>query len=211
MTTKTLDLTIGGKTMTVAAYGMSDEERDHIADRLMDIQHYLDTCDERAPEMRIAERLGGEHYSDGGSYSVQAVPVELGITIWIDAADGIITRIEASRGSLRDHLLDWDLSDLGVPMATWLASWGIDVDGPPEVDDDYDGECAIWVRPHYYAGVRNVPRPDYLRRDDGEYRVFGSRLEALAYLGILDTIEDGRYYLSHGEYAPPAYKIVAAP
>jgi|LSQX01.1.fsa_nt_gb hypothetical protein len=206
-----LKLTIGGKTVAVDAYGMSDEERDRIADRLADVQRYLDTNDERAPEMRIAERLGGEYYTDGGSYSVQALPVEGGITIWIDAADGIITRVEASRGSLRDHLLDWDLSDLGVPTATWLASWGIDVDGPPEVGGDYDGECAIWVRPHYYAGLRNVPRPDYLRNDDGERIVLGSRTEALAYLSIVDAVEGGHYYLSHGEYAPPAYKIVAAP
>jgi hypothetical protein len=206
-----LKLTINGKAMTVDAYGMSNYERDRIADRLMDVQHYLDTNNERAPEMRIAERLGGAYYTDGGNYSVQAVPVEFGITIWIDAADGIITRVEASRGSLRDHLLDWDLSDMGVPTATWLASWGIDEDGPPEVGGDYDGECAIWVRPHYYAGIRNVPRPDYLRNDDGEYRVFGSPTEAAVYLCIVDAVEGGHYFLAHGEYAPPEYKIVAAP
>ena len=207
----TLRLTIGGKAMTVEAYGMSDENRARIADRLAEIQSYLDTNDERAPEMRIAEMHGGGYYTDGGCYSVQSVPVDGGITIWIDAADGIITSIAASRGSLRDHLLDWDLSDMGVPTATWLASWGIDEDGPPEVDEDYDGECAIWVRPHYYAGIRSAPRPDYLQGDDGKYRVFGSRTEAAVYLCIVDAVEGGCYHLSHGEYAPPEYRIVAAP
>ena len=57
--TRTMTLTINGKAMPVDAYGMSDYERDRIADKLAEIQSYLNTTDERMPETRISEMLGG--------------------------------------------------------------------------------------------------------------------------------------------------------
>lgn len=203
------ELTIDGSLIGVDAYNMSDADIEAIASKLAEIQNYLDASDERAPEIDIHDVFGGDYHSDGGNYSVQTVPVgDTDITIYFDGEGGEIMSITASRDGLRSHLLDWDYD--GVPTATWLADWEIDEDGPEEVDEDYGGECAVWVQPHYYAGTCNAPRPDYMRDDEGEYRVFASREEAQSTLDAMDAAVGDLYRLGHGEYAPPEYKIVEA-
>jgi hypothetical protein len=67
---------------------------------------------------------------------------------------------------------------------------------------------AILQKNYYYAGTLGRPADGYLTDEDqSEILEFDSQEEAQAYL--LDEIDsDGRYYLSHGEYARPTYEIV---
>lgn len=65
---------------------------------------------------------------------------------------------------------------------------------------------AIKVKTYYYAGTFHAV-PDHFWCDNGPSReIFKTREAALKQVSELDS---GIYYLSHGEYERPDYKVVA--
>ena len=76
-----------------------------------------------------------------------------------------------------------------------------------EVESDYEGECNIWVNRYYLAGTCNAPVDGMLGEDNGGAETFDGADEAQS---RIDMMNGETYYLSHGEYARPNYKIVKA-
>lgn len=76
-----------------------------------------------------------------------------------------------------------------------------------EADEDYDGECKIWVEYCYSAGTLNHPTDGYVKGDDYEDMVFDNYEAAQNWI---DDNTSDTYYLSHGEMGAPSYKIMEA-
>ena len=58
---------------------------------------------------------------------------------------------------------------------------------------------------YYYEGTYNAPRDGYVRGQDGMYLNFPTKQSALEWI---DKEEVKIYYLNHGEYSSPSYKVV---
>ena len=75
-----------------------------------------------------------------------------------------------------------------------------------EANEDYIGECKIWIEYCYSAGTFNHPNDGYCQ-EDYEDMIFDSCAAAKDYI---NGQTDGIYYLSHGEMGAPVYIIMQA-
>ncbi len=113
------------------------------------------------------------------------------------------------------------IMDIGTTIEDWVRSWEDDGareyceawgfgwdDGSAEVDDDFEGEVAIQVTPHFFDGTLGTgTKPHLLRDDDGEVMIFS---DAAAAKSWITEDEDNVYTLRHGEYARPDYMVIDA-
>lgn len=86
-----------------------------------------------------------------------------------------------------------------------MIAWGLKDPSDYEVAENYDGECKIIVQAYYYGPFSPL---SYL--DDeayGETTIFENKETAQE---KIDQLDDGTYYLSHGESGRPSYTIVEA-
>ena len=83
-----------------------------------------------------------------------------------------------------------------------LASFGFDYGFAEAKPGDTD--VRVWCEPNYYAGTWNAPKAGYVRDDDGEQLVFDNYTDAQAWI---DQMEEGTYYLAHGEAGRPTYYL----
>jgi hypothetical protein len=74
-----------------------------------------------------------------------------------------------------------------------------------DAEDNYNGECNIWVSYCYSDGTLGRPTDGFETDEDGNIMVFNGASEAQEYI---DELESGIYYLSHGEMGCPIYRIV---
>jgi len=81
------------------------------------------------------------------------------------------------------------------------------------VEDDYVGECCVWLSLNYYTGhISSSPEQHWLSDDDNDRLTFKNAKSALkAIAEIVDRNSLGDLYaLAHGESSPPDYYIVAS-
>lgn len=140
-------------------------------------------------------------------------------------ADGVFAHIGETERSVYaasdivDFLSGWDHDSYGT-YNDLLTAFGVDVD-LDEADEDYDGECIIWVSYNYYSTHTNAPRDGWVREDDYNQDVvtFASYAEAKGWIEKTEhesrgykseTNPRGSYCLRHGEYASPDYTICKA-
>jgi len=76
-----------------------------------------------------------------------------------------------------------------------------------DANDDYDGECLIWVEQHYYDSTINAPSDNYLLDDDYSPVVFACYADAQT---KVDELSDEVYVLDNNEASRPSYRIVKA-
>lgn len=76
-----------------------------------------------------------------------------------------------------------------------------------EADEDFEGECRVWITYCYSSGTLGHPNDDFARDDDGDTITFDDYAAASKWV---DAQTSGTYYLSHGEMDAPSYKIVEA-
>ena len=121
-----------------------------------------------------------------------------------------------------EGIIDWQMQEGEIAALIWDIDLGDYIESEPlqedwiteakrarimEVDDDYEGECRIWVDYCYSAGTINAPKDDFLLDDDGDIMIFDSYDDAAEWI---DDNTGGTYYLHHGEMGRPTYKIVEA-
>ena len=104
--------------------------------------------------------------------------------------------------------------DSSAPEA--LSLFGLDclaVDRLDVVGNDYDGDCKVWKRSHYYdSHESNVQHSDWIRDHDHEAIIFSCAADAREAVkeAIKSRENNGLYMLSHGESSRPSYYIAAA-
>jgi len=76
-----------------------------------------------------------------------------------------------------------------------------------EADQNYDGECKVWIEYCYSAGTLNTPNDGFVRDENGEEITFENYEAAKNWI---EENEDENYYLSHGEMGRPSYTIMQA-
>ena len=76
-----------------------------------------------------------------------------------------------------------------------------------EADEDYEGECKVWVEYCYSSSMLNHPNDGFARDEYGEEIVFENYDAAQEWI---DETNSETYYLSHGEMGSPSYTIMEA-
>ena len=74
-----------------------------------------------------------------------------------------------------------------------------------EADEDYNGECKIWIEYCYSGGTLNKPNDGYVKDDNYDDMIFDNYSDAQDWI---DANTADTYYLSHGEMGAPSYRIM---
>lgn len=74
-----------------------------------------------------------------------------------------------------------------------------------EADEDFEGECKIWIEYCYSSGTLNKPNDGFVNDENGEEMIFDNYDAAEKWID--DNTAD-TYYLSHGEMGSPSYTIM---
>lgn len=138
---------------------------------------------------------------EAGTFAVHVYTLDSLSRLFIDSDQGVPDCATVSDYGITEHLSNWSWNDFDFPhIAEWYSAWGLDglahlVAAPA----DYDGPCAVWRDPSYYAGTINAPGARLDRETDrdgspiNEVLTFPTRTKAEAYVAA--------YYGEPSEYA----------
>lgn len=156
-----------------------------------------------------------ESVSDDGCYSVYRFDLGSGASLFVDCDQGHPMSASVEAEDMEKHLLQWEWIYMGTTVPEGMAAMGFNgLRYLIEPSADYQGTCAVWSEPNFYAGAYNAPRPGYWRDDDGAILTYPSAAEALAAREEYYT-EPSAYdgipvcnVLSHGQSGPHSLTVV---
>ena len=146
-----------------------------------------------------------ESVSDGGS-NMNKARID-GTDEWVFVDNYDMVSIESS-GSWREYISGW-ADDLDMSLLQFGLSHLIDYE---EAEEDYEGECRIFVKYHYYEGHHNAPKDFWLTNETltDEIITFPSYSEAKEFVDEQERSDLEPYgvpCLHHGQAATDEYII----